>query len=144
MLDEPIRNVMDGKKLLAATPDTPVHTVAARMTRRKVSAVIVAEGKRLVGIFTERDAVSRVIAKGRDPRTTALATVMTRNPETVEPGETLGYALLKMHEHGFRHLPVVENGEPIGIVSARKALDPDLEEFEAEAQRRRHIRRRAR
>ncbi len=144
MLDEPIRNLMDGKKLLVATPDTFVHTAAMRMTRRKVSAVVIVKDKRLVGIFTERDAVSRVIAKGRDPRATPLAKVMTRNPETVEPDETLGYALLKMHERGFRHLPVVENGEPIGIVSAPKALDPDLEEFEAEAQRRRHIRRRAR
>jgi predicted transcriptional regulator len=48
-----------------------------------------------------------------------------------------------MHEKGFRHVPVVENGRPVGMVSARHALDPDLEEFTAEAERRKHIRRRA-
>ena len=62
---------------------------------------------------------------------------------TVTPGESFGYALLMMHEKGFRHVPVVENGAPIGIVSARNALDPDLEEFESEARRRQSIRRQA-
>jgi signal-transduction protein with cAMP-binding, CBS, and nucleotidyltransferase domain len=66
---------------------------------------------------------------------------MTKSPVFVDPGETFGYALLLMHENGFRHVPVVVNGEPIGIVSARSALDPDLEEFESEARRRKAIRR---
>jgi len=66
--------------------------------------------------------------------------VMTSNPQTVDPNKTFGYALLMMHENGFRHVPVVENDKLIGIVSSRNALDPDLEEFVAEAQRRKHIR----
>lgn len=144
MLSEPIRNVMEKKKLLTASSETLVSTAAILMMKHKVSAVVVVEDSRLVGIFTERDAVWRVIAKGRDPGATALATVMTRNPQTVDPGETLGYALMQMFERGFRHMPVVEDGVPIGIVSARKALDPELEEFESEAERRRGIRRRAR
>ena len=144
MLNEPIRNVMERKKLLTASPETLVSTAAKLMTKHKVSAVVVVEEKRLVGIFTERDAVWRVIAKGRDPGATPLATVMTRNPQAVDPGESLGYALLQMFERGFRHMPVVEDGVPIGIVSARKALDPELEDFESEAERRRGITRRAR
>ncbi len=144
MLDEPIRNVMEKKKLLTASPGTLVSTAANLMSKHKVSAVVVVEDGRLVGIFTERDAVWRVIAKGRDPGATTLATVMTRNPRTVDPGESLGYALMQMYERGFRHMPVVEGGAPIGIVSARKALDPELEEFESEAERRRGISRRAR
>lgn len=144
MLDEPIRNVMERKKLLLASPKTLVSTAANLMTKHKVSAIVVVEDKRLTGIFTERDAVWRVIAKGRDPGATALAAVMTRNPQTVDPGESLGYALLQMYEQGFRHMPVVEDGVPIGMVSARKALDPELEEFESEAERRRAIKRRAR
>ena len=141
MLDEPVRNVMERKKLLMAAPDTSVSTAAKLMAASKVSAVMVVADKRLVGIFTERDAVFRVMAQGRDVHATRLAEVMTKDPTTVGPGESFGYALLMMHEKGFRHVPVVEDGEPIGIVSARNALDPDLEEFESEARRRKHIRR---
>jgi CBS domain-containing protein len=83
------------------------------------------------------------MAANRDPHAMTLAEAMTRDPITVEPGETFGYALLLMHEKGFRHVPVVEDGRPVGVVSARHALDPDLEEFTAEAERRKHIRRRA-
>lgn len=143
MLDEPIRNVMEKAKLLTAVPQTTVRSAAQLMARQKVSAIMVVDGKRLAGIFTERDAVFRVIAKGRDPATTVLADVMTKDPRTVEPDESFGYALLLMYEEGFRHVPVIENGEPIGIVSARNALDPELEEFESESQRRKHIRRKA-
>jgi CBS domain-containing protein len=113
------------------------------MARKKVSAVMVVEKGRLIGIFTERDAVYRVIAKARDAGTTRLADVMTPAPKTVAPDESFGYAMLMMHEHGFRHAPVVEDGRPVGIVSARMALDPDVEDFVAEAQRRKHIRRHA-
>ncbi len=83
------------------------------------------------------------MAAGRDPRRTTLAEVMTRDPVTVSPEESFGWALLLMHERGFRHAPVVADGRPIGVVSARHALDPDLEEFAAEAERRKAIRRRA-
>jgi len=131
---------MEKKKLVTAPPDATISKVAKLMASKGVSAVLVVEGERLVGIFTERDAVSRVIARGRDPLTTALDEVMTSTVLTVDPDKTFGYALLMMHENGFRHVPVVENGKPIGIVSARNALDPDLEEFVSEAQRRKHIR----
>ena len=130
---------MEKKKLVTAPPDATVSKVAKLMASKGVSAILVVEGERLVGIFTERDAVSRVIARGRDPQTTALDEVMTSTVQTVDPDKTFGYALLMMHENGFRHVPVVENGRPIGIISARNALDPDLEEFVSEAQRRKHI-----
>lgn len=141
MLSEPIRNVMERKKVLIAPPDTSVSTAAKLMATNKVSAVMVVDNRRLVGIFTERDAVFRVIAQDRDAQTTRLVEVMTRAPKTVTPDESFGYALVMMHENGFRHVPVIENGEVIGIVSARNALDPELEEFESEAQRRKHVRR---
>ncbi len=135
---------MERKKVLIAPPDTCVSTAAKLMATNKVSAVMVVDNKRLVGIFTERDAVFRVIAQDRDAQTTRLVEVMTRAPKTVRPDESFGYALLIMHENGFRHVPVIENGEVIGIVSARNALDPELEEFESEAQRRKNIRRQRR
>jgi CBS domain-containing protein len=131
---------MEPKKLLTAPPGTTVSQAARLMAKKNVGAVMVVENELLVGIFTERDAVFRVIAQGRDTQTTLLADVMTSAPQTVDPDKTFGYALRIMHENGFRHVPVIENGKPIGIVSSRNAMDPDMEEFVAEAQRRKHIR----
>lgn len=143
MFGLPIGSVMERKKVLMAPPETTVADAAKLMAKKKVSAVLVVEEGRLVGIFTERDAVYRVIAKRLDPETTRLGDVMTPDPNTVTPDESFGYAMLLMHEHGFRHAPVIEDNRPVGIVSARNALDPELEEFEAEARRRKHIRRHA-
>ena len=140
MFSQRIRSVMERKKLLTAPPETTVSDAAKLMAKKNVGAVMVVENELLVGIFTERDVVFRVIAEGRDSLTTRLAEVMTAAPRTVDPDKSFGYALLMMHENGFRHVPVTENGRPIGIVSSRNALDPDLEEFVAEAQRRKHIR----
>ena len=140
MFSQRIKSVMERKKLLVSAPDTSVSDAAQMMAKKNVGAVMVVQDKRLVGIFTERDAVFRVIAKGRDAKTTRLAEVMTAEPRTATPDETYGRALLMMHENGFRHVPVIENGEPIGIVSSRNALDPEMEEFISEAQRRKHIR----
>jgi CBS domain-containing protein len=130
---------MDKRKFLTAGPQTTVLEASRKMLAQNAGAVLVVEGHQLVGIFTERDAVFRVIAQGLDPQTTSLASVMTVSPRTIAPDQSFGYAMIQMHENGFRHMPVVEEGRPIGIVSARNALDPDLEEFASEAQRRKHI-----
>jgi CBS domain-containing protein len=140
MFSQRIRSVMEKKKLLTAPPGTTVSQAAKLMAGKNVGAIMVVENEQLIGIFTERDALVRVIARGRDTKTTPLAEVMTADPQTVDPGKSFGSALLMMHENGYRHVPVVENGKVIGIVSSRNALDPDLEEFVAEAQRRKHIR----
>lgn len=141
MLGLPIKSVIEPRKLVVAAPDTSVSEAARLMKEGKVGAVLVVEGGLLIGIFTERDALFRVMAGGLDPDSTLLRDVMTRDPTTVTPDESFGYALLLMHENGFRHAPVVEQGRPVGVVSARHALDPDLEEFTAEAERRKAIRR---
>lgn len=135
-----VREVMDRKRRLVAAPGTSVARASRLMAERNVGAVMVVKDKRLIGIFTERDAVFRVIAQGLDPRATRLDEVMTPQPCTVSPEETFGRALLMMHEGGFRHVPVVKNGEPVGIISSRSALDPEMEEFVSEAQRRIHLR----
>jgi CBS domain-containing protein len=139
MFSQRIKSVMDRSKVLTASPDTSVVEAAKLMEQKSVSAVLVVSQDQLVGIFTERDAVFRVIARGMDVHTTPLGDVMTPSPVTVTPDKSFGYALLLMHENGFRHVPVVVDGMPVGIVSARSALDPDLEEFVSEEQRRRHI-----
>jgi CBS domain-containing protein len=140
VFSERISSVMHRNKMLTAPPRTTVAEAAVLMAEKNVGAVMVVEGGSLVGIFTERDAVFRVIAKGLDARITPISEVMTADPMTVSPDKSYGYAMLKMHEHGFRHMPVIEDGKPVGIVSARNALDPELEEFVAETHRRAHIR----
>lgn len=141
MLELPIRSMLEPRKLVLAPPQASVDDAARLMKEAHVGAVLIVEQGRLIGIFTERDAVYRVLAARRDPLLTRLAEVMTPDPVAVSPDETFGYALLLMHDNGFRHAPVVENGRPIGVVSMRHALDPELEEFTAEAQRRKSIRR---
>lgn len=139
MFSQPIRSVLEPRKLLTAPPQTSVREAAELMASRQVGAVLVIDDEHLVGIFCEADAVFRVIARGLDPRSTPLADVMTPAPWTVSPEKPFGYALSVMHEHGIRHLPVIEHGKLIGIVSARSALDPDLEEFVCEERRRKHF-----
>jgi CBS domain-containing protein len=139
MFSQRIREVMQSDDLLTAGPRTTVREAAGQMSARGLSAVMVVEDGRLVGIFTERDAVLRVIAADRDPATTTLSQVMTEQPVTVEPGRTFGFALALMHDKGIRHVPVVEDSRPVGIVTARDALDPELEEFVCETERRKSL-----
>ena len=139
MLDDPVRRIIRKSKLLTAPPGTRVIAAARRMAKRNVGAILVVEGGRLVGIVTERDIVFRVVARGMDPGVATIAEVMTPDPVTIQPSYPFGYALVVMHREGFRHLPVVEGGKPVGIVSARSALDPELEEFASEKRRREHF-----
>jgi CBS domain-containing protein len=140
MFDRTIKSIMEPGKFLTAPPGTTVSQAARLMAAKNTGAVLVVDEGGLVGIFTERDVVFRVIAQGLDPAATGIGTVMTRSPLALAPDRTYGHALLLMQEHGFRHVPVVENGRPIGIVSSRKAMDPELEEFVSEQRRREHHR----
>jgi len=140
MFDRPVRTVMRRRNVVTVSPDTTVHKVATLMAGKNVGAVMVVDGEALVGIVTERDVVFRVVARGLDPATTAVADVMTPRPHTTTPDVPFGSALAVMHEKGFRHMPVIENGKPVGIVSARSAMDPEMEDFAAEALRREHFR----
>ncbi len=139
MFSQPIRSIMERRKFVTVAPSMTVREASEMMAKKQVGAVVVVEEGHLIGIFSERDAVFRVVAKGLDPSATPLSEVMTREPKTVKPSNTFGYAMTLMHENGFRHLPVVEEGKPVGIVSARTALDPDLEEFVCEERRRKHF-----
>ena len=138
-----VRDILDKTRLVTAAPDLRVNAAAKLMAFEQVGAVLVIEGGQLTGIFTERDIAFRVVAQDRDPAATQVRAVMTASPVTIESHKSFGYALLLMHDNRFRHLPVLEGGALIGIVSARNALDPDLEEFVTEAQRRQHLRREA-
>jgi len=140
VFDQPVKDIMRREKLLKAPPETVVAKAARLMADRNVGAIAVVAEDRLVGIFTERDLVFRVVARGLDVNATPIADVMTAHPQSIAPGAPFGSALLVMHEGGFRHLPVVDGGRVVGIVSARSAMDPDLEEFVSEVKRREHYR----
>ncbi len=139
MFSERVGSLMERNNLLTAPPEATVGEASRLMARRKVGAVMVTRKEKLVGIFTERDVVFRVIAQGREAEKTLLSEVMTPSPITIDPEKSFGLALVLMQKNGFRHMPVTENGIPVGMVSARNALDPDLEEFASESYRREQI-----
>ncbi len=139
MFTQTVRSIMDPKRLILVQGTMTVREAAKRMKTERYGAVLITDGDALVGIFTERDAVFRVVAADRDPDATRLAEVMTKDPKTIAAEKTFGHAMLLMHENGFRHVPVVENGKLVGMVSARNALDPDLEEFVFEERRRKRL-----
>jgi CBS domain-containing protein len=98
------------------------------MRDRRVGAVLVTKGDReLVGIFTGRDAVSRVLAESKNPAVTTLEEVMTREPDVMAPSKTAIDALRLMQDRGFRHVPVVHDGRVLGVVSRGdfKGLEQD-------------------
>ena len=139
MPNRPVKHLIRNQAILTATADMTVAAAAAEMRKAQVGAVMIVEGRRLVGIFTERDALYRVLANGKNPKLTRLGDVMTLNPTTVTAEMPFGHALHLMYERGFRHVPVVRDGAPVGMVSARDALGPELAQFEAELKERQHI-----
>lgn len=96
-----------------------VQQACRSMRDRQVGAILVTNpSEKLIGIFTGRDAVNRIVAEGRDPAITTLADVMTRQPDVMAPGKTAIEALRMMRDGGYRHLPVVEGDKIVGIVSS--------------------------
>jgi CBS domain-containing protein len=135
-----VSELIENQRVLTATSTITVADAAVKMRDAKVGAILVVGGGRLVGIFTERDALYRVLAAGKNPATTTLSEVMTTDPTALTPDRLFGHALHLMHERGFRHVPVVDSkGFPIGVVSSRDALGQELEQFNTELDEREHI-----
>lgn len=127
-----IPDVVQKQKLLKLPGTATVREATVGMTKRNVRSVLVVGRGRLEGIFTGTDLVSRVVAKGLDPNTTLLRDVMTKDPETISPDELAIEALRRMHENGHRHIPIVENGKLVGILSRRDFLNEEEDEVERE------------
>ena len=121
-----LRTIVAKQPPVTAAKTLSVLDGARMMKQHNIGAILVVDGSRLVGIFTERDALFRVLAEGRNPQTTRLADVMTLHPQTIHPDEPFLQALRIMHKGRFRHLPVVEFERPLGMVSVRDALDDDI------------------
>ena len=123
--------IKDQETYQAEVGHTVLETVRA-MVERNIGAVPVIHAGKLVGIFSERDLMRRVVAEGRDPRATCMAEVMTDDPLAVGTGEDLETCMTLMRRHGFRHLPVCHEGQLVGMVSLRDILLHDLNEKDDE------------
>lgn len=134
-----VPDVIASKQTLTfATPADTVRAAVKRMAERRIGAVLVMDGDRLAGIFTERDVMNKVVARELDPDVTPLDAVMTHNPVTVPPDTLAMDALNLMGHRGFRHLPVVDESGVVGILSVRdlyatiqRQLEEDIAEREA-------------
>ncbi len=135
MPNRPIRTLIQNQQVHTVQKDISVRTAAHIMKTAGIGSVMVVEKDALVGIFTERDALFRVLAGGLDPDRTKVGEVMTADPQTITPDRPLVNALHLMHDGGFRHMPVVENGAPVGMVSIRDAMAIDLMRLETELHR---------
>lgn len=141
MPTRPIHTVIKNQDCVTVSGETHIRRVAQLMKQHHTSAVLVTDPhrKHLLGICTERDIVFGVVAAGKDPQALTVKTVMTAEPQCIGPDKPFGHALHLMYEGGFRHVPVVEDGRPVGILSAKDALSSDALQFEAELVRREEI-----
>lgn len=123
------------QELFSCPPATSVRLATQKMAERGVSAIlVVSEGQQLLGLFTERDLAVRVVAASRDPDTTTLDEVMSRNPDCLPPHAKAVEALHLMESRHYRHLPIVEDGKVLGIVSIRDLFSVRLEHLTRELQ----------
>ena len=99
-------------------PNTLVTECVRTMTTKKIGALVVMDGERLVGIFTERDALNKVLAAGLEPGKTKVSEVMTKDPYSIPPTTTVGEAMELVTSRRFRHLPIVKNGKVLAVVSS--------------------------
>ncbi len=125
-----IRQILDrkGGQIWAVKPNDSVLDAVRRMAELGVGAILVMEDESLVGIFSERDYARRIILEGRTSRETLVADIMTVNPVTVVPGISADDGLTLMTERRFRHLPVVEHGKVVGVVSIGDLVNAVLED----------------
>ena len=119
--------VKNRNQVLQIDPSASVAQAAGIMTQAQIGCLLVtAPNGRVAGILSERDIVRRVVSKGKDPNTTTVASAMTENIIAVSPRTSLSRALEVMDEYNIRHLPVISDGKPVGVVSIRDILSDKL------------------
>jgi CBS domain-containing protein len=119
MDDDLVTALLDLKtdSIEAVTPHTPILEAVRRMNERQIGSVLVMDGERLAGIFTERDVLTRVVPQGLDPSRTPVGEVMTRQPVTIPHTTTVSQAMMVVTDKRRRHLPVMKEGKVLGMVS---------------------------
>jgi len=126
-------DIVRNQRPLTLPPTATVKLACLSMRERKVGAVLVTDkAHHLLGIFTGRDAIGRVIAEGRDANTTTLAEVMTSAPRTVPPERSAIDALRLMSTIGCRHIPIVDNGKVVGVVSKADFRGTEVDRLDEE------------
>jgi CBS domain-containing protein len=128
MAERTVFQAMSRRHVISLGPGATVHEAACVMTRANCGSVLIIDiHSTLLGILTERDLMTRVLAKALDPATTLVTKVMTPNPRCIPPEFKVADAVLIMIERGFRHLPVVaDGGRILGVFSARDALPREM------------------
>ena len=130
-----LRDLVKDRRLYSVEATRTVLEAARFMMEHNIGAVPVLRSGDLVGILSERDIMNRVVAVGRTPGTTAVSEVMTANPRAVPADETIEECLFIMREFGFRHLPIVDGKQLMGLVSLRDVLTHQVAEIGREARR---------
>jgi len=120
-----IGDIIEGRPLYHAASADRVRDVARRMSEWNVGAIAIVDAGTLVGVFSERDLMTRVVAQGLDPEATPVERVMTKNIAVGDPHEDIDTAMRKMHSLNCRHLPIVEDGKLKGMLSLRDLLQID-------------------
>jgi signal-transduction protein with cAMP-binding, CBS, and nucleotidyltransferase domain len=122
VLSDPVR-LLRPRPALEARRDETISEAARRMAEGRQGCVVVVEKGRLVGILTERDVITRVLASGKDPKTVRVGDAMTSPPERLSLDDTLGFALHKMSVGHFRHLPLVDaQDRPVGLITQQEGV----------------------
>ena len=119
MMRKIVPDVISGQTLITVTLTDTARAIANLMREKKIAAVLVTENDALVGIITERDMTSRVIAAGLDAETAKAKDIMTANPDTLHPNDSASQAIKMMIERNYRHLPVTDGDTLVGMVSVR-------------------------
>jgi len=115
----PLNRIFDeGEAIHSVGPNTAVTECVRLMTVGNIGALIVLDGERLIGIFTERDALNKVLACGLDPANTKVSEVMTKDPYCIPPTTQVCDALKIITKKRFRHLPIMDNGKVIAVISS--------------------------
>lgn len=131
-----LRDILQAREPATVGPDSSVVEAARRMADRNVGAILVLEGDNLVGIFSERDVMTRVVAEGLDPVSTPVRFVMSTTLATIDESATAEQAGQLMDEHKCRHLPVIREGKVVGVISMRDLMHLEIE---AKADQIRHM-----
>jgi len=123
-----IRDLISNRSVFTVDRGVSVQAAVEYMAQKNIGAVSVMDGDRLIGIFSERDVINRVVAKGLNPVATPVASVMTSNLVVANADETYESCLRKMKQANCRHLPVVDGNKLVGFISLRDLLQVDISE----------------
>ena len=133
MLNRTLSDVPGTSHVVSLPPKASARDAAAAMSSKHVASVLVVDDEGgLRGIFTERDMITRVVAADRDPKATPLSEVMTPDPVTISKSHSVRQALVEMKENKLRHLPIMEGGSVVGVVSMRDFISDEVAELDHE------------